>query len=359
MMGVGLVLIYLAIAKGYEPLLLLPIGFGSLLANIPQGGLASPGGLLHLLRVYGIETEILPALLFVGIGAMCDFSGLIAHPGLLALAFAGQLGIFVALNLALLMGFSPLEASSISIIGAMDGPTAIIVTKRFAPHLLGPVAVSAYSYMSMVPLLQTPLSRLITTRGERLARMEPPGGEPPSRLRVVFPMAVFLASSLIAPQGTLLMGCLMLGNLMKECGVVKRLHETAERELEDIVLLLLGLSIGGTMEAQAFLNPTTVMVFALGLTAFTSSIVLGLLIGKILYHFTGGRFNPLLGACGISAFPIAARAAHLLGRREDPDNWLLPYALAINMGGQIASVAAGGAILTYAPVILSMLGRWM
>ncbi|MBS7652396.1 sodium ion-translocating decarboxylase subunit beta [Candidatus Bathyarchaeota archaeon] len=357
MMGVGLVLIYLAISKGYEPLLLLPIGFGSLLANIPQGGLASSGGLLYLLRAYGIETEILPALLFVGIGAMCDFSGLIAHPGLLALAFAGQLGIFVTLNLALLLGFSPLEAGSISIIGAMDGPTAIIVAKRFAPHLLGPVAVSAYSYMSMVPLLQTPLSRLITTRGERLARMEfPAEEEAPSRLRVVFPIAVFLASSLIAPQGALLMGCLMLGNLMKESGVVKRLHETAERELEDIVLLLLGLSIGGTMEAEAFLNPTTVMVFALGLAAFTSSIVLGLLIGKILYHLTGGRFNPLLGACGISAFPIAARVAHLLGRKEDPDNWLLPYALAINMGGQIASVAAGGAILTYAPVILSMLG---
>jgi oxaloacetate decarboxylase beta subunit len=356
MMGVGLTLIYLAVAKGYEPLLLLPIGFGALLANIPHGGLASPGGLLHLLRAYGVETEILPALLFVGIGAMCDFSGLIAHPGLLALAFAGQLGIFVTLNLALLLGFSPLEASSISIIGAMDGPTAIIVTKRFAPHLLGAVAVSAYSYMSLVPLLQAPLSRLMTTRRERLARMEALGEEAPRRLRVVFPIAVFLASSLIAPQGTLLMGSLMLGNLMRESGVVKRLSETAERELEDIVLLLLGLSIGGTMEAGAFLNPATAMVFALGLAAFTSSIILGLLVGKALHLLSHGRFNPLLGACGISAFPIAARVAHIIGRREDPDNWLLPYALAINMGGQIASVAAGGAILTYAPLILSMLG---
>ncbi len=356
MMGVGLLLIYLAVAKGYEPLLLLPIGFGALLANIPHGGLASPGGLLHLLRVYGIETEILPALLFVGIGSMCDFSGLIAHPGLLALAFAGQLGIFVTLSLALLLGFSPLEASSISIIGAMDGPTAIVVAKRFAPHLLGAVAVSAYSYMSMVPLLQAPLSRLLTTRMERLARMEQPAKELPRRLRVAFPIAVFLASSLIAPQGTLLMGSLMLGNLMRESGVVRRLSETAERELEDVVLLLLGLSIGGTMEAEAFLNPTTVMVFALGLAAFTSSIILGLATGKILYLLTGGRFNPLLGACGISAFPIAARTAHLLGRREDQENWLLSQALAINVGGQIASVAAGGAILTYAPAILSILG---
>ena len=355
MVGVGLLLVYLAVAKRYEPLLLLPIGFGAVLANIPYAGLAEPGGILHILRVHGIETELLPSLLFIGLGAMCDFSSLIRRPMLLVFAAAGQLGIFVTLNLALALGFAPLDASSISIIGAMDGPTAIFVTQRFAPHLLGPVAVCAYSYMSLVPLLQIPLSRLLTTSRERRVRMDTASAELPRSVRVVFPVAVFLVSSLLAPQGALLMGCLMLGNLMRESGVVRRLSEAAEKELANIVTLLLGLSIGGTMRADAFLNPTTLMVFALGLVAFVSALALGLLFAKAACALTGGRINPLIGACGVSAFPMAARTAHLMGREEDPDNWLLPQALATNVGGQIASVSAGGAILTYAPILLKTL----
>ena len=355
MVGVGLILVYLAVAKRYEPMLLLPIGFGAVLANIPYAGLAEPEGVLHLLRVYGIETELLPCLLFIGIGAMCDFSSLIRRPMLLVFAAAGQLGIFVTLNLALALGFAPLEASSISIIGAMDGPTAVFVAQRFAPHLLGPVTVCAYSYMSLVPLLQVPLSRLLTTGRERRIRMDRSHVELPRAVRVVFPVVVFLVSSLLAPHGAPLMGCLMFGNLMRESGVVRRLSEAAEKELASIVTLLLGLSIGGTMRAAAFLKPTTLLVFGLGLVAFVSALALGLLFAKAASALTGGRINPLIGACGVSAFPMAARTAHLIGREEDPDNWLLPQALATNVGGQIASVAAGGAILTYAPIILKIL----
>ena len=356
MVVIGLLLMYLAIAKGYEPLLLLPIGFGSVLANIPFAALAEPRGILHIIRVYGIENELLPALLFIGIGAMCDFSSLIRQPMLLVFAAAGQLGIFVTLNLALALGFAPLEASSIGIIGAMDGPTAIFVTQRFAPQLLGPVTVCAYSYMSLVPLIQMPLSKLLTTKAERRIKMEHHGDELSRPIRVIFPLAVFFVSSLLAPQGTLLIGSLMLGNLLRESGAVRRLSDSAQNELANIVTLLLGLSIGGTMRADAFLNQTTLYVFALGLVSFISAISLGLLFAKFVSVMTGGKINPLIGACGVSAFPMAARTAHTLGRQEDPANWLLPHALATNVGGQIASVAAGGAVLTYAPMVLSMLG---
>jgi oxaloacetate decarboxylase beta subunit len=355
MIGAGLGLIYLAVVRRYEPLLLLPIGFGAVLANIPYAGITEPGGILHFLRVYGIETELLPCLLFIGIGAMCDFSGLIRRPSLLLFAAAGQLGIFVTLFLALALGFTPLEACSVSIIGAMDGPTAIFVSQRFAPHLLGPVAVCAYSYMSLVPLLQIPLSKLLTTGQDRLIRMEQPPVELSRYVRVVFPLAVFLVSALLAPQGAPLMGCLMLGNLMRESGVVDRLSNAAREELSNIATLLLGLSIGGTMRADIFLNPVTLGVFALGLVAFTSALALGLVFAKVASALTHGGINPLIGACGVSAFPMAARTAHLLGREADPDNWLLSQALAANVGGQIASVAAGSAVLTYAPIILSLL----
>ena len=356
MIGIGLVLVYLAVAREYEPLLLLPIGFGAVLANVPGAGLGDPGGLLHTIRVHGIENELLPALLFVGIGAMCDFTSLIRRPALLVFAAAGQLGIFVALNLALGLGFAPLEASSIGIIGAMDGPTAIIVADRFAPHLLGPISVCAYTYMSLVPLLQAPLSRLLTSKKERLIRMEHEERELPRAAKVLFPIIVFLAVGLLAPQGSLLIGTLMLGNLMRESGVVRRLSDAAQNELTNIVTLLLGLGIGGTMTAEAFLNPSTLMVFGLGLVAFVSAIAVGIIFAKIASRLTGGKINPLIGACGVSAFPMAARAAHLIGRQEDPENWLMPHALATNVGGQIASVAAGGAILTYVPYVLAFLG---
>lgn len=354
MVFIGLVLVYLAIVKKYESLLLLPIGFGAILANIPNAGLTEPGGLLYLFRVYGIETEILPSLLFIGIGAMCDFSSLIRQPMLLLFSAAGQLGIFITLNLALVLGFTPLEASSIGIIGAMDGPTAILVTQRFAPNLLGPISVCAYSYMSLVPLIQIPLSKLLTTRSERQVRMEYKRSDQPLAARVLFPIIAFFISSILAPQGTPLMGALMFGNLMRESGVVKRLSKTVENEMVNIVTLLLGLSIGGGMKAETFLIPTTLKVFALGLVAFVSAIAIGLLSAKAACIITKGKINPLIGACGVSAFPMAARTAHLIGRKEKPDNWLLPQALAVNIGGQIASVAAGGAILTFAPKILGV-----
>ena len=356
MMGIGLILVYLAIVKEYEPLLLLPIGFGAILANIPFAGMADPEGILHVIRVYGIENELLPALLFIGIGAMSDFTGLIRQPRLLLFAAAGQLGIFVTVNLDLALGFAPLEASSIGVIGAMDGPTAIFVSQRFAPHLLGPVTVCAYSYMSLVPLLQIPLSKLLTTEKERKIVMESPKSELPHQVRILFPIIVFLVASLLAPQATPLIGTLMLGNLMRESGVVKRLSDAAQNELANIVTLLLGLSIGGTMTAEAFLNQTTLYVFGLGLVAFVFAISMGILFAKAANAVTGGKINPLIGACGVSAFPMAARTAHKLGRQEDPDNWLLPHALATNVGGQLASVAAGGAILTYAPLVLKFLG---
>ncbi|MGD2201122.1 MAG: sodium ion-translocating decarboxylase subunit beta [Candidatus Bathyarchaeota archaeon] len=356
MMGVGLALIYLAIGKKYEPLLLLPIGFTTILVNIPGTSLGEHGGMLYALRVYGIESELLPALLFVGIGAMSDFSNLIRRPMFMVFAAAGQLGIFAALNLALILGFSPLEASSVGIIGAMDGPTAIFVTQRFAPHLIGPVTVCAYSYMSLIPLLQIPLSKLLTTKDEQKIRMEHEIKELPRIIRVMFPVVVFLIVALLAPQGSLLIGTLMLGNLMRESGVVKRLSDAAENELANIITLLLGLSIGGTMSAEAFLNLSTLYIFALGLVAFILALTSGLIFAKITNKITGGNINPLIGACGVSAFPMAARTAHLIGRRVDQDNWLLPHALATNVGGQIASVAAGGAILTYVPYILKFLG---
>ena len=357
MIGVGLTLIYLAVAKGYEPLLLLPIGFGAVLANVPFAGLAEPGGVLHYIRVNGVENELLPALLFIGIGAMCDFSGLIRRPMLLVFAAAGQIGIFLTVFLSLYLGFGPLEASSIGVIGAMDGPTAIFVAQRFAPHLLGPVTVCAYSYMSLVPLIQKPLSRVLTSGRERSIRMEVPTGDLSRPILVIFPIAVFLVVSVLAPQGALLIGTLMLGNLMRESGVVKRLSDAAQNELANVATLLLGLAIGGTMRAEAFLNLVTLQIFVLGLVAFVSAIAIGILFAKVACAATGGKVNPLIGACGVSAFPMAARTAHLLGREEDPDNWILPQALATNVGGQIASVAAGGAILTYAPLILSYLGK--
>lgn len=352
MVLIGFLLIYLGVAKRYEPLLLLPIGFGAVLANIPFGGLAQTGGLLHLIRVYGIETEVLPLLIFIGMGAMSDFSSLIKRPILLVFAAAGQFGIFVTLNLALALGFTPLEASSIGIIGAMDGPTAILVTQRFAPHLLGPVTVSAYTYMSLVPLFQVVLSRALTTSRERRIRMKEPRGDVSRPVLIAFPAVVFLVSSLLAPQGAPLMGSLMLGNLMRESGVVRRLSDTAEKELTNLSTLFLGLAIGGTMTAEAFINASTLIVFALGVTAFVSALALGLLFGKVASLVSGGRINPLIGACGVSAFPMAARTAHLIGRREDPDNWLISQALATNVGGQIASVAAGGVILAYATSLL-------
>jgi len=357
MIAVGCIFIYLAIKKGYEPLLLIPIGFGALLVNIPFSGLMEPNvGFLWWIYKFGILTDIFPILLFIGLGAMIDFGALIERPWFLIFSAAGQLGIFIALLCALAVGFNPLQASSIGIIGAMDGPTAIFVTAKFAPELLAAVSVAAYSYMSMVPILQIPLSRALTTRKERLIRMEYKPKNYSKTLRIIFPIVATLITVAVAPMGTALMGSLMLGNLLKESGVVSRLAKSAENEIASITTLLLGITIGATMSAENFLAVSTIEVFALGLVAFVSAIACGILFAKLVCILTKGKVNPLIGACGISAFPMAARTAHKLGREDDPDNWLLPHAMATNVGGQIGSVVAGGVVLTYAYFLLAWLG---
>jgi sodium ion-translocating decarboxylase beta subunit len=354
MILVGGVLIYLALKKGYEPLLLIPIGFGAILVNLPYGGLMDDGGILRIIYNAGILTEIFPILIFVGIGAMTDFGPLLERPSVLLFSIPAQLGISAAFLAAYLIGFTPLEAMSVGIIGAMDGPTAIYVTSHFAPSLLGPVTICAYSYMSMIPILQVPLSKFWISKKERLTRMKYSPGKYPQSIRVIFPIFVTIVAGLVAPKGIPLIGSLMLGNFLRESGVVDRLAKSAENEISNVTLLLLGVTIGGTMIADQFLNLRTLLIFGLGLLAFIVGLSAGLLTGKLAYYLTRGKVNPLIGATGISAFPMAARTAHMIGRSEDPDNWLLMHAMAANTGGQIASVIAGGAMLSLAPIFLGV-----
>jgi len=362
MIIVGCLFVYLAIKKKYEPLLLIPIGFGAILVNIPvlmntdSLGIMDPQGVFGYIYAKGVLTDIFPCLLFIGIGAMMDFGALIERPWFLIFAAAGQLGIFIALLSALAVGFNPYQAASIGIIGAMDGPTAIFITSKFAPDLLGPVAVCAYSYMALVPLLQIPISKALTTRKERLIKMEYKPQAYSKAIRIIFPIAVTIVTGLFAPMGIPLMGSLMLGNLLKESGVVRRLAKSAENEIANVTTLLLAVVIGGTMNAETFLVLDTLVVFGLGLVAFVSAIACGILFAKLVCFVTKGKVNPLIGACGISAFPMAARTAHRVGREEDSSNWLLPHAMATNVGGQIGSVVAGGVVLTYATIVLEMLG---
>jgi sodium ion-translocating decarboxylase beta subunit len=362
MIVVGCLFVYLAIKKKYEPLLLIPIGFGAILVNIPvlmntdSLGIMDPQGVFGYIYAKGVLTDIFPCLLFIGIGAMIDFGALIERPWFLIFAAAGQLGIFIALLSALAVGFNPYQAASIGIIGAMDGPTAIFITSKFAPDLLGAVAVCAYSYMALVPLLQIPISKALTTRKERLIKMEYKPRAYSKAIRIIFPIVVTIVTGLVAPMGIPLMGSLMLGNLLKESGVVRRLAKSAENEIANVTTLLLGVVIGGTMSAGSFLVFDTLVVFGLGLVAFVSAIACGVLFAKLVCFVTKGKVNPLVGACGISAFPMAARTAHRVGREEDSSNWLLPHAMATNVGGQIGSVVAGGVVLTYATIILEMLG---
>lgn len=355
MILVGATLIYLAVKKGYEPLLLIPIGFGAILVNIPFGGLMEEGGILRYLYDMGIITELFPILIFIGIGAMIDFGPLFERPWVMIFSIPAQgVAIPLTLILALAVGFSPGEAASISIIGAMDGPTAIYVTSKYAPLLLGPVTVAAYSYMSAIPLLQVPLSKILLTRRERLARMEYRPGAYPRILKIVFPLLVTLVVGLIAPKGVPLIGSLMFGNFLRESGVVERLARSAENEISNIATLLLGITIGGTMLADVFLTPETLMVLGFGIFAFVVSLSCGLLAGKLAYYLARGKINPLIGATGVSAFPMAARTAHLIARREDPNNWLLMHAIAANTGGQITSVVAGGVLLTFLPMFFGL-----
>ncbi len=346
MMLIGSLLLYLGIRRGFEPLLLLPIGFGAILVNIPQAELMEEGGVLRFFYDTGILTEVFPILIFIGIGAMTDFQPLLENPKIILLGAAGQFGIFLTLLLALALGFDKLEAVAVAIIGACDGPTAIYVSSKYAPHLLGAVSVAAYSYMSLVPLIQPPIMRLLTTEREKKIVMGIEKRPVSKTTKILFPVVVTIAASLIAPKGTPLIGMVMLGNLMRESGVVERLRNASENEITNIVTLLLGLSIGATMEAAKFLRVETLMVLVLGFIAICLDTVMGVLFGKLMCFLTGGRINPLIGAAGISAFPMSARVVQVEGQRYNKKNYLLMHALSANASGQIGSIVAAGIMLS-------------
>ena len=351
MLAVGSLLIYLAVAKEYEPVLLLPIGFGCILANLGMS-VYNPESFLKVIYDAGIKTELFPLLIFIGVGAMIDFRPLLAQPQMVLLGAAGQFGIFGALILATLLGYKLNEAASIGVIGAIDGPTAIYVTSKLAPELLGPIAVAAYSYMSLVPIIQPPIMKLMTTRKERLIRMEYAPRKVARVVVVSFPIVVTIAVSLVAPAAAPLIAALMLGNLLKEAGVVDRLSKAAQNEIINIATLFLGLAIGATMTAEKFLfDPLTgfqlktLGILVLGLLAFVLDTVAGLFFGKIMCFFSGGKINPLIGACGISAFPMAGRLSARAALEEDPNNFILMHAMGSNTAGQLGSVIAGGVLL--------------
>ncbi len=350
MIAIAGVLIYLAIGRKFEPLLLLPISFGMLLANLPLAGLmdgptdGGVGGLLYYLY-QGVKLGIYPSLIFLGIGAMTDFGPLIARPSALFMGAGAQLGISIAFLIALALGFSPEEASSIGIIGGADGPTAIYLTTRLAPHLLPAIAVAAYSYMALIPMIQPPIMRLLTTKKEREVMME--------QTRVVtklekicFPIIVTVFCVLLLPSVAPLIGMLMLGNLFKESGVVERLSSTVQNELINIVTIFLGVTVGATAKAETFLSVQTISIIALGLTAFMFSTVGGLLIGKLMYVLSGGKINPLIGSAGVSAVPMAARVSQIEGQKARPGNYLLMHAMGPNVAGVIGSAIAAGVLLS-------------
>ena len=346
MFAVAGVLIYLAIAKQYEPTLLLPIGFGVLLGNLPNSPLNHPGGMLYLMNEFGIQTELLPLFIFIGIGAMMDFRPLLSQPIFAVLGAAGQLGIFATLILATLVGFPLNEAASIAVIGAIDGPTSIYVSSLLAPQLLPAIAGTAYSYMSLVPIIQPPLMRLFTTRAERRIRMEYAPRPVPRAAVIAFPIIVTIAVGVLVPASAPLVATLMFGNLLKESGVVPQLANAASSELANISTLFLGLTIGSLMQAATFLQTQTLFILLLGLIAFVLDTVAGLLFGKGLAVVTRGKINPLVGAAGISAFPMSGRLVQKVAQEEDFTNHVLMHAMGANTAGQLGSVIAGGVLLT-------------
>jgi oxaloacetate decarboxylase beta subunit len=346
MILVGCGLLYLGIRKGYEPLLLVPIGFGAILVNIPLADMMGKEGFLRFFYDFGVLTEIFPLLIFVGIGAMTDFQPLLENPKIILLGAAGQFGIFLTLLLALAVGFDRLDAVAVAIIGACDGPTAIYVSSKFAPQMLGAVSVAAYSYMSLVPLIQPPIMRALTTEKERKIVMGVAQRPVSKTIKILFPIVVTIFASILAPKGAPLIGTVMLGNLMKESGVVERLKSASENEITNIVTLLLGLSIGATMEAANFLRPQTLLVLALGFIAIALDTAVGLLFGKAMCFLTGGKINPLIGAAGISAFPMSARVVQVEGQKYNKKSYLLMHAMSANAGGQIGSVIAAAVMLS-------------
>ncbi len=360
MILVSFVLFFLAISKKFEPLLLVPIAFGILLANLPGADLmADPAGLFGGVReagahwydtgvlrlIYaGVKSSIFPCLIFLGIGAMTDFGPLLANPISLLLGAAAQLGIYVAFIIALFLGFTPQEAASIGIIGGADGPTAILLTGQLADHLLAPIAVAAYSYMALIPIIQPKVMKLLTTDKERKVEMKQLRKVSKTE-KIIFPIIVLVVCALLIPSCASLIGMLMLGNLFKECGVTDRLSDTAQNALTNIVTILLGLTVGATASGEAFLSPDTILIIVLGLVAFACSTAGGVLFGKLLYIVTGGKINPLIGAAGVSAVPMAARVAQVEGRKYNPTNFLLMHAMGPNVAGVIGSAVAAGFLL--------------
>ncbi len=360
MLLVSFVLLYLAIVKQFEPLLLLPIAFGMLLANLPNANLMAPpheildaagniiktepGGLLYYLY-QGVKLGIYPPLIFLGVGAMTDFGPLIANPKTLILGAAAQIGIFLTFIGALFLGFVPKEAASIGIIGGADGPTAIYVTSKLAPHLLGAIAVAAYSYMALVPIIQPPIMKALTTKEQRKVVMQQLRPVSKKEL-VIFPVMVTIIVVLLLPDAAPLLGMLMLGNLFRVSGVTGRLNDTAQNALINIVTIFLGTTVGATASAEAFLNFQTISILVMGLTAFCIGTAGGTLLGVLMYHLTGGKVNPLIGSAGVSAVPMAARVAQTVGQKENPKNFLLMHAMGPNVAGVIGSAVAAGVLLS-------------
>ena len=366
MICISFILLYLAIKKEFEPLLLVPIAFGMLLANLPLAGLMDPpvvevvrdastgalvpvtkqvGGLLYYLY-QGVKLGIYPPLIFLGVGAMTDFAPLIANPRSILLGAAAQLGIFITFIGAIALGFTGPEAASIGIIGGADGPTALYLTSKLAPHLLGPIAVAAYSYMALVPIIQPPIMKALTTKEERMVVMEQL--RPVSKKeRIIFPIMVTVFCSLLLPSATPLVGMLMMGNLLRECGVVERLSKTAQNELMNIITIFLGTTVGATANAQTFLTPSTLKIIVLGLIAFSIGTAGGVLFGKLMYKTSGGKVNPLIGSAGVSAVPMAARVSQKVGQEANPRNFLLMHAMGPNVAGVIGSAVAAGLLLMF------------
>jgi sodium ion-translocating decarboxylase beta subunit len=349
MLAIASLLIYLAIKRGFEPLLLLPIGLGAFLVNLPGNGLLTVpqgneiGGLYYYLSK-GIELEIFPPLIFLGIGAMTDFGPLLANPKTFLLGAAAQFGVFAALFSAVLLGFDLKEAAAIGIIGGADGPTAIYLSLKLAPHLLGPIAVAAYSYMALVPLIQPPIMRALTTDKERRVVMETP--RPVSqKIKIIFPLVVTVIGVFIVPPAAPLLAMLMGGNLLRESGVVERLTNMAQNELINIVTFFLGTCVGMTMAADVFLRWETLKIISLGVVAFGFSTAGGVLVGKVMYRMTGGKINPLIGSAGVSAVPMAARVSHNVGQEYNPQNYLLMHAMGPNVAGVIGTAIAAGVLI--------------
>lgn len=338
-------LLYLGVARKFEPLLLIPISVGILLSNL-FSGMVEEGGILYLLKKQGLENQLFPLLMFLGLGSLTDFSALIKRPVMAWLGAAAQIGIFSALLVAVLLEFDLNQAGAIAIIGGADGPTAIYVSTRLTDESLwGPIAVSAYSYMALVPVIQPPIMRLLTTHRERATKMDFPSDIVPLPLRLIFPLATILLTAIIAPQAVPLIGMLMFGNLLRESGVTERLAAAAQNELINIVTILLGFTVGGTMTGEKFLELQTLSIFAIGLFAFSIATAGGVLFGKIMYLISGRTINPLLGAAGVSAVPMSARVVHSVAQKANPDNYLLMQAIGPNVAGVLGSAIAAGILL--------------